>query len=428
MNERMTVGAGEACAQGAGQVAPYTVAGYNDAQGNYIPGFYDEAGEFHLGYGFYDEAGVWCVTYGYYTPAGVWVETEAPGAAAVQDVVAAVEEDEDDAALVVGVTRRAVDLASAPYVILSAVVHLAFLVLALTMPEDVGALEMDGLQADDRFVALVVAPQQEEPLAALDWMPSAEPVEAPASSKHKGDEGKAGKQDTPDTNSRMAIKGPSDNTDIQVKKAYDTSVAMNAGVFANGNQVASLSRTADESIGPDAVHALTALSGEEVGPSGGADGLGVRNTGRSGAGDEQGVGRSERVKTRGKEQGYGDREREEIVREERRTREPEAVLRKPVVEGSLSREQIERVAQQRRGEIKFCYEQGLQKNPKLAGTIKIKFTIVGTGAVMSALVVESSMKSPEVERCVAGKIQRWVFPEPKGNGIVVVNYPFHFSM
>jgi hypothetical protein len=26
-----------------------------------------------------------------------------------------------------------------------------------------------------------------------------------------------------------------------------------------------------------------------------------------------------------------------------------------------------------------------------------------------------------------GKIRRWVFPSPKGGGIVEVNYPFNFS-
>jgi hypothetical protein len=26
-----------------------------------------------------------------------------------------------------------------------------------------------------------------------------------------------------------------------------------------------------------------------------------------------------------------------------------------------------------------------------------------------------------------GKIRRWTFPEPKGGGIVKVNYPFNFS-
>jgi outer membrane biosynthesis protein TonB len=97
------------------------------------------------------------------------------------------------------------------------------------------------------------------------------------------------------------------------------------------------------------------------------------------------------------------------------------------VMGSLTKEQIERVVRQHRNEIKFCYEQELQKNPKLAGSIKIKFTISGTGSVMSALVADTSMKSPAVERCMTGKIQRWAFPEPKGGGIVIVNYPFNFS-
>jgi hypothetical protein len=228
----------------------------------------------------------------------------------------------------------------------------------------------------------------------------------------------------------MAIKGPSDNTDIQVKKAYDTSVAMNAGVFANGNQVASLFGTADESIGSDAIHAIGALSGESVGESGGVGAFGVSGAGRGGGSvDERGFGMAA-VGTPGR--GGGGRGGEGYGKGaanlgERKGLNPVVVPKPPQVMGSLSREQIERVVRQHRTEIKFCYEQELQKNPKLAGTVKIKFTISGTGSVMSALVAESSMKSPEVERCMTGKIQRWAFPEPKGGGIVIVNYPFNFS-
>jgi hypothetical protein len=205
---------------------------------------------------------------------------------------------------------------------------------------------------------------------------------------------------------------------------------MNAGVFGEGNQVASLFGTADESIGSDAVHAIGALGGEAIGESGGVGAFGVSGAGRGGGGvDERGFGMAA-VGTQGR--GGGGRGGEGYGKGaanlgERKALNPQVVPKPPQVMGSLSREQIERVVRQHRNEIKFCYEQELQKNPKLAGTIKIKFTISGTGSVMSALVAETSMKNAGVERCMTGKIQRWAFPEPKGGGIVIVNYPFNFS-
>ena len=55
---------------------PYTLQGYYDEHGNYIPGYYDDQGAYHLGYGYWDEAGDWCVAYGYYDPDGEWVEDD----------------------------------------------------------------------------------------------------------------------------------------------------------------------------------------------------------------------------------------------------------------------------------------------------------------------------------------------------------------
>ena len=57
----------------------------------------------------------------------------------------------------------------------------------------------------------------------------------------------------------------------------------------------------------------------------------------------------------------------------------------------------------------------------------VKFTIAGNGSVIAASVEESSMNDSAVENCIVGKIRRWVFPAPKGGGIVVVKYPFIFK-
>ena len=49
------------------------------------------------------------------------------------------------------------------------------------------------------------------------------------------------------------------------------------------------------------------------------------------------------------------------------------------------------------------------------------------GGVAAASTANSSLGNSAVERCINEKVRRWVFPAPKGGGIVLVNYPFHFS-
>ena len=39
-------------------------------------------------------------------------------------------------------------------------------------------------------------------------------------------------------------------------------------------------------------------------------------------------------------------------------------------------------------------------------------------------VQTSTMKNRNVEQCIAAAVRRWLFPKPKGGGIVIVSYPF----
>ncbi len=100
---------------------------------------------------------------------------------------------------------------------------------------------------------------------------------------------------------------------------------------------------------------------------------------------------------------------------------------KPVVKGSLDKEIIRRVVRQHRNEVRYCYEKELQKDPNLGGKVDVKFVIAATGKVQSAVVAGSTMGNAAVEGCIAKKVKRWVFPQPKGGGIVVVKYPFVFT-
>ena len=42
-------------------------------------------------------------------------------------------------------------------------------------------------------------------------------------------------------------------------------------------------------------------------------------------------------------------------------------------------------------------------------------------------MVSTTTNTPELEKCIAGRVRTWVFPKPKGGGVVVVTYPFMFK-
>jgi TonB family protein len=545
------------------QVKPYTMEGYYDDAGNYIPGYYDEHGEYHLGYGYVDDNDEWVVTHGYYDPSGEWVPTDGPVKSGADaggtswadrpkdrdeytesffqekggdtleiahlwgDHVLMVEsfpsprtvtigpsKDEDfivgkdltdskrplvlfdesgnEYGLVVtsemtghlevdgealtlqeaidgGLTRSApgvdgqvlaltprtsariewrdnvflfhftsmpkgvgtsfgVDTQAIPYFAISAALHIALLIMAMSMPGNAGDLSLERLDEDDRFVEMMLKPKEEEKKDSF-----FDKGDEEQAAKAKGEETKAGKESAEQTNKEMAIKGPPDNADPKVRKEYNKKVAMNAGInkVFQSEGVSSMFGSASESVGSDAIHALGNMQGASKGDAKGFGGLGLSGAGRGGGGgmSEEGLGIG-RVGTAGRGgggrggKGYGEGAAD--MGDKGKTR-PQVVPQRPDVTGSLDKEIIRRVVRQHRRELKFCYEQELQRNPELSGRVKVKWTISPSGDVISAIVTESTLGNRNVEQCMQGKIRRWVFPSPKGGGIVEVNYPFNFS-
>lgn len=94
------------------------------------------------------------------------------------------------------------------------------------------------------------------------------------------------------------------------------------------------------------------------------------------------------------------------------------------VEGGLDRNEIAAVIERHLGEIRYCYEQGLQQSPKLSGRVSMKFFIGAEGYVTSANITNSSLRSNQVEGCITNRLKSWKFPNPRGGVVVKVNYPF----
>jgi hypothetical protein len=546
------------------QVEPFTLQGYYDTAGNYIPGFYDQDGQYSLGYGYRDDDSQWVVVHGYYDPDGEWIESDEPvsivggeeydqgpqsqwifagtrdsevyqdsffdnkggdtlevamlwsdhvlavtsyadprdvtigkdakndfvldhvaipsqifplisydgssytvsctdemtGTVQVRDRQYSLDEAIDEGLasgrggnrqieltsrtsvrLDIGPTTflmhltdqpeilgaaRVFDTAPVPYLVISAVAHILFVILAMTLPDAARRLDLDGYDANDRFVQLMLTPEQEE-IDEPDWL-GGEDDDEPAA-KHKGEEGKAGEEDSEEVDKQLAIEGPKDNEDLELKRREDERIVMDAGI-AGELMVSSPWGSSDNSVGSDAIHALGNLTGADIGEARGFGGLGMHGAGRGGGGvSERGLGMSN-IGTSGKGgrgrggSGYG---RGAGDLGEKNTRVPQVIGGKPQVRGSLDKEIIRRVVRQHRKEIKYCYEKELQKNKNLKGRVVVKFTISATGSVVSALVKETTLNSAGVERCMTTKIRRWVFPEPKGGGIVIVKYPFNLS-
>jgi len=95
--------------------------------------------------------------------------------------------------------------------------------------------------------------------------------------------------------------------------------------------------------------------------------------------------------------------------------------------GSIDSALIDEVIKRNLNQIKYCYTRELNKDPGLGGKVAIKFVIANDGTVSNAQVKTSTMDNGVVESCIAKKFMHMTFPEPKGNGIVIVSYPFLFA-
>ena len=115
------------------------------------------------------------------------------------------------------------------------------------------------------------------------------------------------------------------------------------------------------------------------------------------------------------------------------------------VKGHLPREVIQKIVRDNFGGMRKCYEDGLQKNPKLKGKLTTRFVIERDGAVSSASDVhdaippqrepgkalvfgqeEPRFPDTSVVSCVVARFSELKFPKPNG-GIVRVVYPIIFS-
>ncbi len=280
---------------------------------------------------------------------------------------------------------------------------------------------MEGGMGDDifanpsKYVKLLVKPEKKPEL--VQKLSGAE-----EGAKAKDDEGKFGKQDEKKKEADPSKKG-APIVDAN-KREEDRKKVMSAGLLG---AMGGASGAASNVFGPGGLgtginNALGGLQGGAgLGDAHGVGGLGARGTGPGGGGTGLGLGG---LGTKGGGRGAGGHGLDLGGRGKEVTR---VIPGKTTVIGGLDRDVIARVIRRHQNEIKFCYEQELNKDPNLSGKVAVMFTIDPAGAVSDASVSETSLNNATTESCMLSRIRRWKFPEPKGGGVVTVTFPWIFK-
>jgi TonB family protein len=279
----------------------------------------------------------------------------------------------------------------------------------------------DGTEGDDifgnpsKYVKMVVKPEKKQEIKKFKDLSG---IQEGAKAKEK--EGKLGKQDAKKDQADPSKKGaPVVDANKREEDRKKVSSLM-AGMFGGG---ASSNVFGPGGLGTGINNALGGVSGGAgVGDAQGVGGLGSRGSGSGGGGTGLGLGG---LGTKGGGRGAGGYGSIDLGGKGKDT--TRVIPGKTTVVGGLDKDVIMKVIKRHQNEIKFCYEQELQKNPSLGGKVAVAWTIDPSGAVSDANVSESSIGNANVESCIMQRIRRWKFPEPTGGGVVNVTFPWIFK-
>lgn len=180
-------------------------------------------------------------------------------------------------------------------------------------------------------------------------------------------------------------------------------------------------------VGNDSEDVWGGLTGTEVGEAFGVGGLGLVGSGEGGGTGEGtiGLGNTGLIGSgggggsgsgygRGSGAGFGGRGK----------KVPRVRQAKADVKGPLDKDIIRRIVRAHINEVRYCYNQGLARDPDMAGRVAVQFTITDAGKVSDSDVADTTLDDEDVEKCIAKAVKRWKFPKPASGGTVVVKYPF----
>jgi TonB family protein len=266
-----------------------------------------------------------------------------------------------------------------------------------------------------KYVKMVIKPEKKQEIKKFKDLSG---VAEGAKAKEK--EGKFGKQDSKKDQADPSKKGaPVVDANKREEDRKKVSSLM-AGMFGGG---ASSNVFGPGGLGTGINNALGGLQGGAgVGDAQGVGGLGSRGSGAGGGGTGLGLGG---LGTKGGGRGRGGYGSIDLGGKGKDS--TRVIPGKTTVVGGLDKDVIMKVIKRHQNEIKFCYEQELQKNAALGGKVAVAWTIDPAGGVSEANVSESSIGNANVESCIVQRIRRWKFPEPQGGGVVNVTFPWIFK-
>lgn len=295
---------------------------------------------------------------------------------------------------------------------------MAFFALVAAMvltPLGMGGDGDDIFANPSKYVKMVVKPEKKQEIKKIKDLSG---VAEGAKAKEK--EGKFGKQEAKKAEADPSKKG-APTVDVNKREEDRKKVSsLMAGMFGGG---ASSNVFGPGGLGTGINSALGGLQGGAgVGDAQGVGGLGSRGAGSGGGGTGLGLGG---LGTKGGGRGRGGYGSIDLGGKGKDS--TRVIPGKTTVIGGLDKDVIMKVIKRHQNEIKFCYEQELQKNPALAGKVAVAWTIDPSGGVSEATISESSISNANVESCVTQRIRRWKFPEPQGGGVVNVTFPWIFK-
>jgi hypothetical protein len=96
-------------------------------------------------------------------------------------------------------------------------------------------------------------------------------------------------------------------------------------------------------------------------------------------------------------------------------------------QATSSREAILKQMRATQPRVSACYEDGLKRDPTLAGLVEVKFTIGPTGSVpVAATTPKTTLADSNVQSCILRIIKGLNFPPPP-EGMVNIVYPLKFG-
>jgi hypothetical protein len=240
--------------------------------------------------------------------------------------------------------------------------------------------------------------------------------EAPAA--FKGDEGQMGKKNAPNRDAKASPKAIDPNSKDQARLIAQR-------IFGGKGNAGIATLFGRAGLGGSLQAAMGHMTGSTVGDAGGVLGMGLKGSGGGGGGTGNTIGIGA-VGTRGVAGGEG-KYGTGIGMGKKASADISITNSDPEVTGSMDPELIRRVVRSHHDQLKYCYDNALTKNPKLTGKVSVRWIITEGGTVASSNVVNSTTNTPELDRCIAGRVLTWIFPKPKGGGVAVVTYPFVFK-